>query len=60
MGQIILVARSGKTPRRAVQDALEQLPEGKSVALILNQGRSVLSDDYYGYGDYGRQEDVQK
>jgi len=54
VGHVILVVRSGKTPRRAVEDALEQIVEGKTVSLILNQGRSGASEGYYGeYGNYG-------
>jgi exopolysaccharide/PEP-CTERM locus tyrosine autokinase len=52
MGQIVLVVRSGSTPRQAVLDVLEDLGENSPVSLVLNQGRVALGD-YYGYGDYG-------
>jgi len=57
-GRVVLVVRSGNTPHRAVLDALDQLGPDKSVALVLNQGRSGLSGGYYGYGDgkYGSEE----
>jgi len=54
-GQIVLVVRSGATPRQAVVDALEQLGERKGVGLVLNQGRAGLGGyhDYGSYGSYG-------
>lgn len=52
-GQVVLVVRSGKTPRRAVLEALGQLGEAKSVGLVLNQGSRGLTRGLYGYGDYG-------
>jgi exopolysaccharide/PEP-CTERM locus tyrosine autokinase len=51
-GQIVLVVRSGATPRQAVLDALEQLGERTGVALVLNQGRVGLGG-YHNYGSYG-------
>jgi protein-tyrosine kinase len=51
-GQIVLVVRSGATPRHAVLDVLEELGDHQSVALVLNQGRVQLGG-YYGYGEYG-------
>jgi protein-tyrosine kinase len=54
-GQIVMVVRSGKTPRRAVRDALAEIGPEKSVSLVLNQGRMGFGGGYeYGdYGDYG-------
>jgi protein-tyrosine kinase len=52
VGQIVLVVRSGSTPRQAVLDALNEVGEEKSVSLVLNQGRVALGG-YYGYGSYG-------
>jgi exopolysaccharide/PEP-CTERM locus tyrosine autokinase len=52
-GQILLVVRSGKTPRRAVLDALACIEPGKAVSLVLNQGRRSLVGDAYGYSKYG-------
>jgi protein-tyrosine kinase len=52
-GQIVLVVRAGKTPRRAVQDALDLVEEEKLTGLILNDGYGGLSDSYYnGYASY--------
>lgn len=58
VGRVVLVVRSGKTPHRAVLEALDQLGPDKSVALVLNQGRSGLGGSYYGYGHgkYGSEE----
>mgnify|MGYP001346113146 CR=1 FL=1 len=53
VGQIVLVVRSGKTPRQAVIDAVAKLDESKAVSLVLNQGRRGMLGGYYGYGSYG-------
>lgn len=47
-GQVVLVVRSGKTPRQAVLDALAQMREGCPVSLVLNQGRISAGSAYYG------------
>jgi protein-tyrosine kinase len=53
-GQVVLVVRAGKTPRRAVRDAVELVAEDKLTGLVLNEGRGSVSDGYYyGYGNYG-------
>lgn len=52
-GQVVLVVRAGRTPQRAVLDALDDLGEGKDVSLVLNQGRLGITDGYYGMGTYG-------
>jgi len=51
-GQAVVVIRAGKTPRRAVQDALA-LFEHQHVGLVLNHMRRGLMQGYYGYGYYG-------
>jgi len=48
VGQLVLVVRSGKTPRQAVLDAMSMVGEGPQVSLVLNQGRRASSS---GYGD---------
>jgi protein-tyrosine kinase len=52
-GQVVLVVRAGGTPRRAVQEAIGYIGEGKPLGLILNQSMLALSEGYYGYGSYG-------
>lgn len=52
MGQVVLVVRSGHTPRSAVTECLEILRDASTVRLVLNQGRRSLIDELYGYG-YG-------
>lgn len=52
VGQIVMVVRAGVTPRRAINDALEFLGEGKVVSLVLNQAEAAPVVGYYGYG-YG-------
>jgi len=57
-GQIVVVVRSGSTPRQAVLDAVNKLGPGKPVSLVLNQGRVVFGGDY-GYGHYGSYGDAE-
>jgi Mrp family chromosome partitioning ATPase len=52
-GQVVLVVRAESTSRHAVQDAIDALPEGKPISLILNQTNTPASSGYYGYGSYG-------
>jgi protein-tyrosine kinase len=53
-GQIVLVARTGMTPRRAVADALKEVDKSKIQGLILNHTpRRKGGDYYYGYSGYG-------
>lgn len=55
MGQVVLVVRAGYTPHQALLDAIDHLPEDKSVSMVLNQGRHSVMSGYYGYtyGSYG-------
>jgi Mrp family chromosome partitioning ATPase len=48
-GQILLVARSGMTPRRALQDAIAQLDKKKLQGLVLNNANAKTHTHYYGY-----------
>ena len=52
-GQVVLVIRADKTPRRAAQDALTLFDEDQAVGLVLNQTAAGLTKGYYGYGYYG-------
>ncbi|MBX3703179.1 MAG: AAA family ATPase [Steroidobacteraceae bacterium] len=58
MGQVVLVVQAGKTPQRAVHDAIACLGEGKPVSLLLNQSEAVTEAGYYyrdgSYGEYAR------
>lgn len=53
MGQIALVVRSGKTPQRAVLQALNGLDEEKAINVILNESASGMSSESYGNYGYG-------
>jgi receptor protein-tyrosine kinase len=53
VGQILLIVKSGSTPRIAVQEALELIDEDKVVGLVLNQSAANRMGGYYGYGYYG-------
>jgi exopolysaccharide/PEP-CTERM locus tyrosine autokinase len=52
-GQVALVVCAGKTPRQAVQEAIEHIGTDKPMGLILNQSQLAQSEGYYGYGPYG-------
>jgi protein-tyrosine kinase len=51
--QIILVARSGLTPRRALQDAIAQIDNKKLQGLVLNNANAKSQNQYYGFSEYG-------
>jgi receptor protein-tyrosine kinase len=55
-GQVLLVVRAGKTPTRAVRDAVDLIDEQKLTGLILNEGHGGLNDSYYGYESYGSED----
>jgi exopolysaccharide/PEP-CTERM locus tyrosine autokinase len=50
VGQVVLVVRAGSTPQAAVESALDQIPDGRFVGLVLNQRKSLGADQYYDYG----------
>ncbi len=53
-GQIVLVARAGHTPRRAIAEAISQIDKKKLQGLVLNDayvGAEHGYYDYYGYGE---------
>ena len=52
-GQIVLVVRSGQTPRHAVQDAMGLFDPQQAGGVILNQVAIGGDEGYYGYGMYG-------
>ncbi len=47
-GQILLVARSGVTPRRALQDTIAQIDPRKLQGLVLNNAHAKTHTYYYG------------
>jgi len=58
-GQILMVTRSGTTPRQALLDALALIDKSKLHGLVLNDARATAGDgysDYYGYYGYGSDE----
>jgi len=52
-GQIVLVARAGHTPRRAIADAIAQVDRKKLQGLVLNEAHVGRDPGYYGYEAYG-------
>ncbi len=50
-GQVVFVIESGKTPQSTVEDAIELLPEGGAISLLMNKsvGKSKRGSYYYGY-----------
>ena len=59
-GQIVLVARTGHTPRRAIVDALSLVDKAKLQGLILNDADVRYEHAYYDYGSYGAGETGSK
>lgn len=56
VGQVVMVVASGETAVSTVKDALELVPQDKSVGLILNKVAGLLRrqpNQYYGYHGYG-------
>jgi exopolysaccharide/PEP-CTERM locus tyrosine autokinase len=51
-GQIVLVARAGRTPRQAIVEALTHIDKSRLTGLVLNDGHVSSDAGYYGYG-YG-------
>jgi protein-tyrosine kinase len=47
-GQVVLVVRAGTTPKGAVRDAVDLVPEEKLTGVVLNEGHGGLK-----HGDYG-------
>lgn len=56
-GQVVLVVRSGKTPRQAVLDAVGQIDSKKLQGLVLNDARWNAGSGYYDYSYYGAPQD---
>lgn len=54
---VILVIKSGKTPKKAVAETIEQIGKDKIVGIVLNHSDQALKR-YYGYGKpyYGNKE----
>lgn len=50
-GQIVLVARAGRTPRRAIIDAIACIDKKKLQGLVLNDARAIKIKEH-GYYDY--------
>ena len=56
-GQVILVVRSGQTPRQALQDAIALVERKKLNGLVLNDASVGAGEGYYygyGYSSYGK------
>jgi Mrp family chromosome partitioning ATPase len=49
--QIILVARTGQTPRRALQDAITHIDNKKLQGLVLNNAYAKTQNQYYGFSE---------
>jgi Mrp family chromosome partitioning ATPase len=56
-GQILLVARAGKTPRQALLDAIGMVEKSKLYGVVLNEAHESGGHGYYyGYSGYGEPE----
>jgi protein-tyrosine kinase len=51
-GQILMIARAGKTPRHALLDAIALLDKTKPCTLVLNEAYETGAEGYYGYYGY--------
>lgn len=57
VGQIVLVARAGRTPLQAVIDAIAQIDKTRLSGLVLNHATmKTEGSGYYGYGAYNNKE----
>ena len=54
-GQVVMVVCAGKTPRRAILDAISRMERDKPLALVLNLVDLGTTDGYSGYGSYGEE-----
>ena len=54
-GQAVLVVGAGRTPQRAVLEAVSHIGDGRFVGLVLNQISKSEHGSYYGY--YGQPDD---
>jgi protein-tyrosine kinase len=54
-GAVFLVARSGKTPRQALLDALAQVDKQRVQGIILNESYAAATSQYGDYGYPGQQ-----
>lgn len=50
-GQIVLIARAGRTPQRAIVEALSHIDRKKLRGLVLNDAHVSSEHGYYGYYD---------
>lgn len=50
-GQVVLVARAGRTPRKAIVDAIASVDKKKLLGLVLNDARTMKISEH-GYYDY--------
>jgi protein-tyrosine kinase len=55
-GQAVLVVGAGRTPQRAVLEAISHIGEGRFIGLVLNQAPQGDQSSYYGY--YGQPEET--
>lgn len=53
VGQIAMVVRAGKTPQKAVTDAIENLDASKAVNLIFNEADAAFNSSIYSSYGYG-------
>jgi protein-tyrosine kinase len=57
-GLVLLVVRSGHTPRQALADALAYVDSHKLHGVVLNESRLATQGDYYGYQGYGAESEA--
>jgi protein-tyrosine kinase len=56
VGQVVLVARTGKTLQHALLDAIGRVDNTKLSGIVLNDNKADPGRYHYGYGSYGTQD----
>lgn len=57
VGQVVFVVEAGTTPQSVVEEALEMLPDGKAIGLVINKSEATFGRSGYYYGYYGTEDD---
>lgn len=55
VGQVVVVVHAGHTEQHTVMEALDHLPDGAAISMVLNQSVGRTSNTYYSYGSVAEQ-----
>ena len=62
VGQMVMIVKADRTSRQQLQTAISKIDPELPISLVLNQAKSgglldmYIGGNYYGYGEYGREE----